>query len=201
MSSAHYSNQSLSWQIRQTLRRFSEWAEYQANQINLDPPDWSLPDWPWSVMGETLFWILVALLTLWLCWLMYRALEPSIRRWLEQDRDWASVGGSVAAVEETHSARYWWQQAQEQAQQGNYGAACKSLYQATLQQLNDSQTLLHDPSRTDGEYLTRLGQDRPLPRPYRLLIGTHERLVFGSAIASAEMFKRCRQAYEEIVKK
>jgi len=40
-----------------------------------------------------------------------------------------------------------------------------------------------------------------LPRPYQLLIGTHERLLFGRAIASSEMFQRCCQAYEEIQKK
>ena len=36
------------------------------------------------------------------------------------------------------------------------------------------------------------------PRPYQLLIRTHERLTFGNAVANEETYQRCRRAYQEI---
>ena len=99
--------------------------------------------------------------------------------------------------------------AQEQAEQGKYKEACRALYRATLQQLHEREMVRHLSSRTDGEYLAALakrsevGEADPgltVPRPYQLLIGTHERLVFAGTSASAEIFKRCRRAYEEIAK-
>lgn len=201
MASAQYNSTSFGWQVRQVLRRFSEWAEYQANQVDVDLPDWNWPDWDLAGLGTWIFWLGAGAIALWIAWLLYKALEPTIRQWLAQEQDWVRLGDHTPTATETdRSTQYWWQQAQEQAQQGNYGEACRALYRATLQHLHDSQKLLHDPSRTDGEYLNRLSDDQPLPRPYQLLIGTHERLTFGSAIASAEMFKRCRRAYEEIQK-
>ncbi len=202
MSSAAYNSSSLGWQVRQGIQRFLEWAEYRASQADVDLPDWNWPDWnlPPEV-GQILFWSGVAVVAIWLGWLLFRALEPVVAQWLTQGQKWVRLGGDrTSSVDEVHSAQYWWQQAQIDAQQGQYGDACKALYRATLQQLHDSQRLLHQSSRTDGEYLEKLSQDRPLPRPYQLLIGTHERLVFGRAIASAETFQRCCQAYEELQK-
>ena len=138
------------------------------------------------------------------------ALEPLITEWLAKDQKWARFGNTSADEEAQHSVSYWWWQAQTVAKAGNYGEACKALYRATLQQLHEREVLRHLSSRTDGEYLTGLAkrlsrnageEGLSVPRPYQLLIGTHERLTFGGAIASAEMFKRCRRAYEEITKK
>lgn len=208
MSRDAYNTDSLHWQARQTLRRFQEWLEYQFSQSDVDFPEF--PNWTWSEdIAKAIFWILVAALTLWIVWLLYKALADPIRRWLDKDQKWVTLGRAEMPVK-TYSTQHWLKQAQAQAQQGNYGEACKALYRATLQRLHDTQTLLHDPSRTDGEYLAGLAQpseklettEEPVsPRPYQLLIGTHERLTFGRAIASAEMFKRCRRAYEEITKK
>ena len=207
MSGGAYSSSSFGWQVRQGWRRLGEWVEYRMSRVEVDLPDW---DWDWNwpdwdlppIVGQVLYWGFVGIGAVWLIWLLYRALEPAIAKWLAQDQNWVTLGGPKAAeVDEEHSAQYWWQQAQMQAQQGHYGEACKALYKGSLQQLHDSQRLLHNASRTDGEYLAQLAEDRPLPRPYQLLIGTHERLVYGSAIASAEMFQRCRQAFEEIQKK
>ena len=212
MSSPDYNSSSLGWQVRQGWQRLSEWMEYRADQTDIDWPDWNWPDWwpdwdwlngEWSpLIGQVLFWGAVSAITIWLSWLLFRALEPSIARWLEQEQSWINLGQKQNAKEDNaRTAKDWWQQAQALAKQGHYGEACKALYQATLQQLHDSQRLLHNPSRTDGEYLEKLEEGQSLPRPYQLLIGTHERLVFGSSIASAEMFQRCRKAYEEIQKK
>jgi len=201
MPSAAYNSSSLGWQLRQGIQRFLEWSEYRASQADVDLPDWNWPNWnlPPEV-GQVLFWGGAAAVSVWLGWLLFRAVEPTVKRWLVRDQKWVTLEGAQS-VDEVHSAQYWWQQAQDYAQQAQYKEACRALYKATLQQLHDSQRLLHKSSRTDGEYLEKLGQDRSLPRPYQLLIGTHERLLFGKAIASSEMFQRCRQAYEEIQKK
>ncbi|MEL7358559.1 MAG: DUF4129 domain-containing protein [Cyanobacteria bacterium J06560_6] len=204
MSDAAYRTNSFWWQTRKLLSRFNQWLEYRDDQAEPRPDrdfsQWSLPE----EVAQVLFWIIVTVLCVWLASLLYKALEPAIREWWESEQRWVKLGGNKTPAAEEHSVSYWMQMAQEQAKQGKYKEACRALYRATLQQLHDTKTLLHDPSRTDGEYLKRLGERlgrrRSLPRPYQLLIGTHERLVFGSAIATAEMFKRCRRAYEEVTK-
>ncbi|MEO0987694.1 MAG: DUF4129 domain-containing protein [Cyanobacteria bacterium J06639_14] len=198
ISATSYRTDSLTWQARQTLRRFREWVEYQQPGA-IDRPD--MPNWVWlQKIGQGVFWLLMAVLVIWLGWLLYRALKSPLRDWLAQDQQWIMLGKDSSTEPDTHSPQYWWQQAQVYAQQSSYGEACLALYKATLQHLNDTQQLLHDPSRTDGEYLQNLTQVRS-PRPYQLLIRTHERLTFGPAIASAEIFQRCRRAYQEMQKK
>ena len=199
MLEGSYRTTSLSWQASLLSRRFREWIEYQLSGVDIDPPDlpeWSIPE----IVQQIVFWGLVAALSAWLAILLYKALEQPIRDWLARTQGWTRLGDRTPAPEAEHSAQYWWQQAQAYAQQGNYKEACKALYRATLQQLHDRQILPHDASRTDGEYLVGIKQHlkQSLPRPYQLLIGTHERLVFGVADASGEVFQRCRQAYEAI---
>lgn len=212
MAGDAYITESVSWQIRQTMQRLREWVEYEAARSDINWPDWTWPDWwpdwlwrEWAwpkEIGQGLFWLLVAAMATWLAWLLYRALEPSLRRWLAQDKQWITLGKSAALSEEQLSTQHWWQQAQLLAQQGQYREACVLLYRGTLQQLDDAQLLKHDLSRTDSEYLAGLSRvKKSMPRPYQLLIGTHERLTFGRAIASAEMFQRCQRAYQEIIKK
>ena len=201
-----YSTTSPSWQMGRLARRFRQWVAYELSKLNFDGPDLpELPDWSLSeAVQQILFWSLVTLLTLWLAFLLYRALEQPVRDWLERTQGWTRLGDRTPSPEKEHSAQYWWQQAQTYAKQGNYKEACKALYRATLQQLHDTQVLPHDASRTDGEYLRSLKQTtdvHSVPRPYQLLIGTHERLVFGITDASAGMFKRCRLAYEEVQKR
>jgi hypothetical protein len=68
---------------------------------------------------------------------------------------------------------------------------------ALLQQLNDNGIALHQPSRTDGEYL-RLTQDLPQEQAYELLLLVHEQLCFGDREISQPVFEECQQAYREI---
>jgi len=202
-----YRTNSFAWQAGQLVRRFREWIEYRSSLLDVNGPDLSnLPDWSIpEIVQQIVFWGLVTVLVIWLMFLLYRALEQPIREWLERTQGWTRLGDRTSASDTARSAQYWWQQAQALAQQGNYKDACKALYRATLQQLHDAQILVHDASRTDGEYLSSIGQKlnaasphKSVPRPYQLLIGTHERLVFGVADTSSEVFKRCRSAYEKI---
>ncbi|MFK8183053.1 MAG: DUF4129 domain-containing protein [Phormidesmis sp.] len=204
-----YRTNSFAWQTGKLVQQFREWLEYRLSLLEISGPDLpELPDWSLpEIVQQILFWGLVTALAIWMTFLLYRALEQPIRNWLERTQGWTKLGDRTASPDPERSTQYWWQQAQTLAKQGNYKEACKALYRATLQQLHDAQVLPHDASRTDGEYLQSIGQKlnpasphKSVPRPYQLLIGTHERLVFGIADASGEVFKRCRSAYEQIQK-
>ncbi|MBD0333945.1 MAG: DUF4129 domain-containing protein [Cyanobacteria bacterium Co-bin13] len=194
MAAGAYNTNSPGWQIRQTVRQFQEWFEYQFSKVDLAGPD--LPQWSWPAdLARGLFWVLVGGLSLWLSWLLYRAILASWQQ--RQARRAAQPAPQAVPVPDFRSALAWWREANALAQAGQYRAACRALYFAALQKLHEQQRLAYDPSRTDGEYLQTLAQD-PKSRPYQLLIRTHERSEFGNAAVSAEVYQRCRQAYQEI---
>ncbi|WP_445243270.1 MULTISPECIES: DUF4129 domain-containing protein [unclassified Microcoleus] len=66
-----------------------------------------------------------------------------------------------------------------------------------MQRLNDAGTAIHQPSRTDGEYL-QLIQQLPQPVPYETLIRIHQQLYFRHREASASTFEQCQQAGQQI---
>jgi len=66
-----------------------------------------------------------------------------------------------------------------------------------LQRLNDVGTAIHQPSRTDGEYL-QLIQQLPQPAPFDILIKIHQQLFFENREPSASTFEECQQAYQPI---
>lgn len=182
------------WQLRQAMQNLGEWFEYQFSRIDIDGPE--VPRWPWlGPVAEGLFWVMVAALTLWTGWLIYRG----IIAYLDQRQRQAATRAtqfSAPTAAALKQAAHWWREAQRLAQQGDYAAACKALYMAGLARLNDSETVLYRPSRTDGEYLDCMAANPS--RPYELLIRTHERLTYGDAPATEETYQRCRRAYQEI---
>jgi hypothetical protein len=184
---------SLAWQTRQGLQNLGEWFEYQFSRVDIDGPE--IPRWPWlGPVAEGLFWAMVAALTLWTGWLLYRA----VTAYLNQRQPKQPGGRQPAAPSEAalKRAAHWWREAQRLAQQGDYAGACQALYMAGLARLNDTEAVLYRPSRTDGEYLDCIVAQPS--RPYELLIRTHERLVYGDAPATEETYQRCRRAYQEI---
>lgn len=193
MSAGSFETNSLGWQVRQLRRQLNEWFEYQWSQLDIDPPP--LPQWSWpEAFGRGLFWLIVVGLALGLSWLLCRQL---MRLWRRQHRTGAVL--TTAATIPTRSAQHWWHQANTYAQQQQYREACRALYLAALQHLNDRQILPHDRSRTDGEYLQSL---EPIlqTQPYQLLIRTHERIEFGDISIGLDNYQRCRRAYQEIQK-
>jgi hypothetical protein len=126
--------------------------------------------------------------------LLYKWLNPLVEeQW--QTAKLLKRQATQSATEHTLSG--WMQQVQEFQRQGNYREACRSLYMATLQRLNDAKIVPHQSSRTDREYwgLVKL---LPQSEAYQTLLRTHELLCFGEATISAETFNRCQQAYREI---
>jgi hypothetical protein len=188
---AHRTN-SPGWQIRQGFQRLGEWWDYQTSQLDFQGPN--IPDWGWlEPLGRGLFWLLVAALALGTAWLLYQGVKTLLDK----------PGGTVVTTtsgpseEVLRQAAQYWRDAQDLAHQGDYAGACRALYMAGLIRLNDTQTVPYRPSRTDGEYLFWIDQ-QTAPRPYQLLIRTHERLTFGGINATEETYQRCKRAYQEI---
>lgn len=182
------------WQIRQTAQRVQEWLDYQFSRVDVEGPD--LPAWKWPEAGaRVVFWILVVALGLWLSWMIYRA---TLKYWQQRQgrTDNRATVKSVPTAD-LRSALEWWREANALAQAGQYREACRALYLAALQKLHEQKVLSYDSSRTDGEYLNAIAAQTQ-PRPYELLIRTHERTEFGNAPATAETYQRCRKAYREI---
>jgi len=201
MSHAHQST-SLGWRTAQTIQRLSQWVEFQLSRVDVPTPRLGLPDWPWLLSFlQGLTWVVGVMLVLGLAWGVYQRLSTYLQ---QRQANPVLAPTSVASGPPLQRAQQYWQQAQDLAAQGNYGAACQTLYLATLTTLDDRQQVPHQRSRTGREYLQRLAAlpqwEATRLRPYQLLMRTHERLIFGAATATAETYQRCRRAYEEIRK-
>ncbi|MBD3882478.1 DUF4129 domain-containing protein [Phormidium tenue FACHB-886] len=176
------------WQIRQLQQQFGEWLERlfagssDAQPNNFQPPEWLL---------RGLFWLLVLGLAAFLGWWLYRRFRPLVAA------SWSRRQTHPVPQAEQRSVTDWLQQSRTAQQQSNYREACRALYMATLQQLNDRHLIDQAVSRTDGEYL-RLLPTLDRPQPYQVLIQTHERLCFSQATISAEQFDRCWQAFQQL---
>jgi len=193
MTSGSFEKTNFSWQFQQFRWRISEWLEQltlppEKTPQGTKPVDWSLPDW----LLKLLFWVLVGLVAGWAIWQLYRLLRPV----------WGGFGSaadrySTPSPTKNLTVSQCLQRSRALAQQGNYREACRMLYLAALQRLDEAKVVPQQVSRTDGEYLNCL---HPLTndRPYRVLIQTHEQLCFSSRDISAETFDRCEQAYQEI---
>jgi hypothetical protein len=182
----------LAWQIRQGSQNLGEWLEYQFSRVNIEGP--AVPQWNWlGPVAEGLFWLAIAALALGVAWLLYQAIAAYYRQ-RPPVRPSASVPTPSAVA--LRQAAHWWRKSQQLAEQGDYAAACTALYMAGLARLNDTETVIYRPSRTDGEYLACLAAQPS--RPYELLIRTHERITYGAAPATAETYQRCRRAYQAI---
>lgn len=195
--SGSFERSNVQWQLQLWWMQFNEWVESLFNNPNQagDRTNNGLPEIPsWVYQG--VFWGLLAVLAGWLLWQLYQLLSP----YLPQVLRWQPGGRSTKALtpkEKEMAIAQWLTRSRQAQQQGNYREACRALYMATLQHLNDRELIRQEPSRTDGEYIRLLTLiDRP--HPYQLLVQTHEQLHFSSTEISQETCDRCWQAYEEI---
>lgn len=193
MASGTFEKTSLNWQIQQLQQRIGEWLERiltPKNQSNLNPPDWTIPDW----LQKGLFWLIVVALISWASWQLYKLLRPYLSSYLQLN----PRSPRLPLEQATELAvSDWLRRSRQSQQQGNYREACRALYMAALQHLNDKDLICQELSRTDGEYLSLL-QDLSVSQPYQILIRTHERLCFSDTAISAELFDRCWEAYQQI---
>ena len=193
MAADSFDRNSLSWQLQQLGQRVGEWleAQFSRNSPNLpQTPNWAFPTW----ILEVMFWAIVLSVTIWLSWQLFRLLAPY---WTRSQAQSAIQKLRTASKEEARSVAGWVRQMQEFQCQGNYREACRALYMAMLQRLNDTKLVPHQSSRTDGEYW-QVVQPLPQSQAYQTLIRTHEQLCFGYGVISADVFDRCQRAYQEI---
>jgi Domain of unknown function (DUF4129) len=195
---------SLGWQVRLATQRAGEWVELQFSKWNPPKPDLpeppNVPQWP-SWLGSLLFWLLVIGAAILLSILILSIIDHFLAERAGKGKvQW--LKSPVAPPEPTLSE--WLKTAQQFAQAGNWSEACRALYMAALQKLHDRKWIPHQISRTDREYITQLLDQNvniTQPRPYQLLINTHERAYFAEDPLSEEVYQRCRVAYQEIEKK
>ncbi len=195
MTATGFEKSNFGWQLQQTNQRIQEWLELQLSRWhfpNLWPRNIPSPTLPESLL-QGLFWLMVVLFAVWLLVRLSPLLRDAWPNWMRRLQPQALTSQRLAAAKQID----WLLRAQSMQQQGNYREACRALYMAALQRLNDSQLAPYQDSRTDGEYL-RLVRDLPRSQPYEILIRTHEQLCFGDRPVSAEVFYRCQQAYQEI---
>lgn len=181
---------SIEWQLQLLQQRLSEWLERLFAPIgNQSLPNWVLPDW----LLRLLFWVVIGGLASWVSWQLYQLVRPYFAVKIAQPK----ASDRQIEVDRPLTRAEWLQRSRTFAQQGDYREACRALYMAALQRLNDAEPIPHESSRTDGEYL-RLIQTLPRPAPYQVLIRAHEQLCFNNADLSAIEFDRCQQAYQDI---
>lgn len=200
MSTETFTKTSWDWQLSQLRQQIGEWLEYESYRFDRVLPELS-PDWklsPWLANLLTfLFWLVVALSVAIVIWRLWREFSPYIYAWLGNNVNSASYRSNLST--ENISITTLLERSQKLYSQGNYREACRCLYLAILQHLHDTKILLHQPSRTDAEYLQLLRSSSQTPiQPYETLITTHEQLCFGNGEMLPENYQQCRQAYREI---
>lgn len=195
MSKSSFEKTNLGWQLGQSQQRFQEWWELKTAQ---NMPEVNLPSWFDSpilrAIAQAAFWGILALLAVWVTWQIWQQLRFYIHR-LPNKNQPTDVSAQEAI--KNLSVAEWWLRSQKLQQQGKYRQACRCLYMAVLQRLNDAGTAVHQPSRTDGEYL-QLIEQLPQPAPYETVIKIHQQLYFGNVQADASTFEQCQQAYQQI---
>lgn len=200
MATGSFEKTSWGWQLSQFQQQVGEWVELQFSRFESALPEWSWPSWlinaPWIVeLLKVLVWLVLGLFLIWLGWQMWRLLEPYLYSLISRTGNSNVLVATKRGSELSVAA--WLQRSQECFSKGNYREACRCLYLAMLQRLNETGIAPHQPSRTDGEYL-QLVQQLPQSQSYQTLITTHEQLCFGSSEILPETFDQCRQAYREI---
>ncbi|MBW4519204.1 MAG: DUF4129 domain-containing protein [Scytolyngbya sp. HA4215-MV1] len=195
MLSGSFERNNPQWQLQQLGRQIGEWIELQFSKLapknESGLPQWQIPSEFW----EVLFKVCVLLMVLTLIWQVARLLSPYLKQLEHRVKSKAFNQATEPAL--PPSLTNWLRRARDQQRQGNYREACRALYMAMLQRLHDTQQVLHQPSRTDGEY-RQVVQTLPKAQACQLLINTHEQVWFGDSASSAEIFDLCQKAYREI---
>ncbi len=199
MASDRFEKNSIGWQLQQIKQSVGEAIEQFLANLRFNPtppkPQSSSPtiNWDWlTYWRHFLGMVLVLLLVVWLVWWLGPIMRGAIARW--QVREGLQGPGPQGP---TRSAGLLIQDAQDYGARGNYREACRALYLATLQQLNDRKILQHQLSRTDGEY-ARMVEPLNTAKAHRTILNIHEQITFRPGAVDAATFKACEQAYEAI---
>ena len=201
MSVGNFEKNSLSWQLRQLQQQVGEWWEFQTDKINISPADDSFLSGLNIELILTILkilgWLLLVIIFCLLALQLVRLLSPYF--YYLNNLSESTANTLTHKPLKNLSLSQWLEKAKKSQNEGNYREACRCLYMAALQRLNDNGTIPHQQSRTDGEYL-QLIRDLSQPQPYQKIFQTHEQLLFGNLDASQSVFEECQQAYQQIDK-
>ncbi len=197
----NFENNSLSWQLRQLQQQVGEWWEFQTDKLNISPPDDSF----FSGLNieliltilKILGWLLLVIIFCLLALQLVRLLSPYF--YYLNNLSESTANTLTNKPIKNLSLSQWLEKAKKSQKQGNYREACRCLYMAALQRLNDNGTIPHQQSRTDGEYL-QLIRDLSQPQPYQNIFQTHEQLLFAPLMLLSLFLKSVSKAYQQIDK-
>ncbi len=180
------------WQIEQIQQRLGEWI---ATKLRFGGQKPLLPDWLITFISYSLWFLLFAGLA-WIAYLLVSRYgkQLSFRRRPDEPKQQPSKQYTLAEL---------LSQVQYFQNQKNYSEACRYLYLAMLQKLNDANLVPHQTSRTDREYakiFTHLPRLAPVNNPAQLLLRTHEQLKFADRTITDAGFDSCQQAYHQIAR-
>lgn len=194
LTEEYFKKDSLGWRLQQLQQRIGEWWELQLQKLNFKLPNTDLnPIDNWFI--KELFLILFLILILWLSWIIIKRWFPSFQLMLTQTNQ--SFQEIQDKLSQESSVDKLFAKAQKFQQQGNYYQACRYLYLAMLQRLNDSGMITHQASRTNEEYLLLTSQ-LPDPDPYETILIIHQQICFGNQNPTLSLFETCQQAYQQI---
>jgi Domain of unknown function (DUF4129) len=179
------------WQLEQIQQRLGEWI---MAKLRFGGPKQLLPEWLISAIGYSLWFLLFA----GLAWITYLIVSRYGKQLGFRRR---RPGTPEPQPVKQYTLAELLNKAQQFQSQKNYGEACRYLYLAMLQRLNDANLVPHQTSRTDREYaqiLTHLPGMSPVTNQGKILLQTHEQLQFADRTITAAGFDSCQQAYSQI---
>ncbi len=179
------------WQLEQIQQRLGEWI---MAKLRFGGPKQLLPEWLISAIGYSLWFLLFA----GLAWIIYLMVSRYGKQLGFRRR---RSGTPEPQPVKQYTLAELLTKAQQFQSQKNYGEACRYLYLAMLQRLNDANLVPHQTSRTDREYakiLTHLPGMSPVTNQGKILLQTHEQLQFADQTITAAGFDSCQQAYSQI---
>jgi Domain of unknown function (DUF4129) len=179
------------WQLEQTQQRLGEWI---MAKLRFGAPKQLLPEWLILAIGYLLWFLLFA----GLAWITYLIVSRYGKQLGFRRRH---PGTPEPKPVKQYTLAELLNKAQQFQSQKNYGEACRYLYLAMLQRLNDANLVPHQTSRTDREYaqiLTHLPGMSPVTNQGKILLQTHEQLQFADRTITAAGFDSCQQAYSQI---
>jgi hypothetical protein len=201
MASDRFEKNSIGWQLQQVKQSVGEAIEQFLSNLRLNPqspdPKAKPPniDWNWLAYWRYfLVTVVILLLVVWLVWWLWPIARGAIERW--QQREGPMEPGQQVPQ---RSASLLLQDARDYSGRGNYREACRALYLATLQQLNDRKILQHQLSRTDGEY-ARMVEPLNTAQAHQTILNIHEQITFRPGPVDAATFEACERAYGAIDK-
>ncbi len=88
MTIGDFEKTSWGWQLSQLQQQVGEWLELQTSRFERSLPlsKWSLPRWSEDLI-KAIAWLLVPLSLVWLCWQLWRLLQPYLYFFVSQTRN------------------------------------------------------------------------------------------------------------------